>query len=137
MDQSTLQSLIALVISNRRELVSIREIMIGEGEIHYELAEPMTPIGKLNFRKLNYTLNEIRRVEKRIERMDAILPQLKKELKRRVSIDNLDQLIDDDNNKRSGYSKSSYRVTKTSIFGDDLNFAKANTDKVKRFHNIY
>lgn len=112
MNQSTLQSLIALVISTRRELASFREIMIGEGEIHYEMAEPMSPLGKLNFRKLNLTLNEIRRLDRRIKRMDTILPQLKRELKRKVNSDNLSQCCG-----QSGYSTSNYKVRKVEIGG--------------------
>lgn len=81
MKQSELQSLIALVVATRKELVAIREIMIDEGEIHFELAEPMTPIGKLNFKKLNYTMNEIRKIDRKLKKLDNILPKLKKELK--------------------------------------------------------
>lgn len=82
MNSSTIQSLIALVANARRDLCVIKDIMIGGGEIHYELADPLSPLGILNFKKLNLTLNEIRRVDRKIRRLDNILPELKKELKR-------------------------------------------------------
>lgn len=96
MEQSTLQSLVALVNSTKKELITIKELMVEEGALHYELAEPMTAIGKLNFRKLNYTLNEIRKIDRKLKRLDNILPQLKKEVRKCIS------------NEKTSYNNSGY-----------------------------
>ena len=50
--------------------------------------------------------------DRRLKRLDTILPQLKRELKRKVSSDNLSQCCEE-----SGYSNSNYKVRKVEIGG--------------------
>lgn len=123
MKQSMLQSLIALVISTRRDLKDVKDIMAAEGELHYELAEPMSPLGSLHFKKLNITLNEIRKLDRKLKKLDNILPVLKKELKQRVNHDNAEECRRLFLGER--YSTSNYVVNSFEVDGRKLTTEQA------------
>lgn len=89
LDHSTMQSLLALV---RKELVKLeteRENLKDTIQIHYELSEPTTRIGQINFELYKAYLNRRRELTIKIAKLAKLSKTLKSEMAEVVAVDRI------------------------------------------------
>lgn len=83
LQQSVIQSLMALTRKELKVLVATREQMKPQMKVHYQRAIPGTDLGRCNYRLWHTYKVEISKVDKKISKLVVLLKELKKEMTNR------------------------------------------------------
>lgn len=86
LQQSVIQSLMALTRKELKVLVAAREQMKPQMKVHYQQAIPGTDFGRCNYRLWHTYKVEISKVDKKISKLVVLLKELKKEMTNRKAI---------------------------------------------------